>query len=149
MIPARALLNAIANLLAADTGILANAAALHVHLAASAFTPSPDLDPTTITEASFTGSAPLAVTIGTQDVYVDSADGLLTIQLGEPVGGWTWLCTADPLLPETITGIFVTDNTDTDLVGSFLLDAPQTIDAAGQGLTIGHITLKFDENSPF
>lgn len=149
MKPSRVIFDALANLLAVDTGTLAAVAALKVHLAAASFTPGLDLDVATLTEATFTGSAAKLVTIGPQTVYYDALTGLLTIELLEPVGGWHWGCTVDPVSPETIYGIYVTDNASAVLIGSLLFPVAIVISLAGQGLDYGFLTLQFSVGSPF
>jgi hypothetical protein len=150
MQPTRALWRRGPDLLSADATTLAPAVnACEVHLAMNAFTPGLDLEIGDLTEATFTGSAAKAVGLGAQPIYYDSADNLLTIRLLEPVGGWNWTCTVAPGAPETIYGVYVTDDTGAILFGAQLLENPVTIDDAGQGLGVGDITLKFLENSPF
>lgn len=149
MQPTRALWRAGPDLLAADTGTLAAATALHVHLAAAPFVPSLDLTLGDLTEATFTGSAAKLCGTGTQPIFYDGVDGLLTIQMKEPAGGFLFECTADPVSPETIYGIYLTDTADAVLWGSALLPAPVTIDAAGQGVDAGEVTFKFLFGSPF
>lgn len=149
MQPTRALWRRGPDLLAGDTVTLAQAAnALHVHLAINNFTPGLDLELADLTEATFTGSAAKNVGLNAQPIYYDGVDGLLTIRLLEPVGGWNWECTADPAAPETVYGVYVTDNADAILYGSQLLDSPVTIDAADQGVGVGDLTLKFSVSSP-
>lgn len=149
MQPSRALFNSIPAAAAADTAFLAAATSMHVHLAIANFTPDLDLDIGTLVEATFTGGAALDVTSGVQDFFYDVSTGLLTITLLEPAGGWTWVCTVDPLTPETVYGCWVSDTANTGLIGSFLLDSPVTIAAAGEGLTVGNIKLRFKLDSPF
>jgi len=150
MQPTRALWRRGPDLLSADATTLAPPAlANHVHLAIANFVPGLDLLLAGLTEATFPGYAALDVGVGAQDVYYDAADGLLTIRLVEPAGGWNWISTGAPGVPETIYGLYVTDNADAVLLGSMLLEDPVTIDAIGQGLGVGDITLKFLPNSPF
>lgn len=148
MQPTRALWRAGPDLLAADTATLAAATAMHVHLAAAPFTPGLDVSLGSLTEASFTGSAALALGTGAQPIYYDAADGLLTIYLKEPAGGLKWVCTVDPGSPETIYGVYLTDTADAVLWGTMLLDAPLTISSAGQGLEVPYLTFKFSPDSP-
>lgn len=145
--PSNVILDALADLLAADTGTLASAAALKVKLAANSFTPGHDLLVGAFTAATFTGSADLSPTIGAQTVYVDPIDGKRTIELIEPVGGWHWDCTVDPTPAETIYGYYVTNNAGTVLLGCELFPVPVLIDAAGQGLDVPFVRLKLDEDA--
>jgi len=88
------------DLLAADTTTLASVAANHVHLVIAAFVPSLNLsDIGTLTLATFTGSAPKNVGTGTQQTFYDVVAGRRVLQLLEPAGGWTWICTATPGAP--------------------------------------------------
>lgn len=148
MQPTQALWRRPADLLTADTSTLAAVAAMHLHLAAAPFTPSLAMLLTDFTEATFTGSTALDAGTGTQPIFYDVTDGLLTIVIQEPVGGWTWTCTADPASPETIYGVYLTDNADAVLLGAMLLPTPVTISTSGQGLQVGNLTLKFAFNSP-
>ena len=149
MQPTRALWRKQADLLAADTATLAAAMAMHVHLCKAPFVPSLDLLLASLTEATFTGSTALAAGTGTQPDFYDVADGALTIQIKEPAGGWLWTCTADPASPEIIYGWYLTDNADAVLYGAALLIAPVTINAAGQAIDIGEVTLKWLPQSPY
>lgn len=147
MQPTRALWRAPVDLLAADTATLAAATAMHLHLAALPFSPTLDLTLGSLTEATFTGSAALLLGTGTQPVFYDGADGLLTIDLKEPAGGYHWTCTVDPGSPETIYGVYLTDTANAVLWAAKLLDAPITISQAGQGIIVGSATLKFSPSA--
>lgn len=149
MIPSTVIQDAIVSLLATDAATLASLTAMHVHLAVSPFVPTPSLDPTTITEASFPGYAALDPTAGAQLFYVDPLDGLLTIEFKEPVGGWHFQTTGTPTPPQTVYGWYVTDSTDAILYGSALLTTPVPLTATGQGLNLPTITFKFQNQSPF
>jgi hypothetical protein len=148
MQPTRALWESQADLVAADTTKLAAATALHVHLAKAPVTPSLDSVIGDLTEATFTGSAALAVTTGTQTVYYDMATGKRVVELKEPAGGWHWQCTVTPGAAETIYAVYLTDNADAVLYGIMLLATPITISAAGQGLDVGFIQFAWNTNSP-
>lgn len=149
MIPSNVILDAIPDLIAADTATLGDATACKVALVASPFTPSPDLVIGSLTLASFTGSTPLEPDTGPQTVFVDVETGYRTVQMIEPAGGWTWLCTATPSPAQTIYGYILTDNAGAVLYGSALLDSQVTISAAGQGLTIDRLIFRFPPSSPF
>lgn len=97
MQPNRALWEAIQDLIAADTGTLAAASAMHVHLAAANFNPTLDLALGTLVEATFTGSAALNCGTGTQPTYYDMVEGFRVVELKEPAGGFHWTCTATPV----------------------------------------------------
>lgn len=149
MVPGNAILDAIPDLLANDATTLGDATACKVKLVASPFTPSADLVIGGLTLATFTGSTPLEPDTGPQQVFVDLATGYRTVQMLEPAGGWTWICTADPVAPETIYGYILTDNAGAVLYGSALLDSTVTVDAAGQAVTISRLIFRFPPTSPF
>lgn len=145
----RVLWEAYQDLLAADTNTLASTDALHVHLVVSSFTPSLDgPDVGDVTLASFTGGALKAVTVGDQQTYYDMSTGTRLLQLLEPAGGWTWICTADPASPQTVYGYIVTDMANAVVYGSGLLPNPVTISEAGQGISIPRIIASFMPISP-
>jgi hypothetical protein len=148
MVPGNTILDAIVNLLAGDTATLASLTAMKVHLAKAAFTPGPGMVPGDFTEAAFTGSTALDAGTGTQTVFVDPATGLRTIQIEEPAGGWTWLCTAGTGLPETIYGYYVTDNAGAVVYGAQRFTTPITITASGQAVNISWIRFTFLAGSP-
>lgn len=142
MVGNNTLLDKLVDLLAADISTLAAVAAMHLHIAKAAFTPGPGLTLAALTEATFTGAAAKNAGIGTQTVFVDPTTGLRTIQVLEPAGGWTWLCTVTPGTPETIFGVYLTDNADAVLYAAALLTPNVTISAAGQGLSLAFARLQ-------
>lgn len=144
----RALWESIQDLVAADTAFLAAAAANKVHLVIASFVPSLDLDPTTLTLATFTGSAALSAVIGVQDVFYDPLTGTRAILVKSPAGGWTWNCTVTPGAPETVYGWVMKDNAGTGLVGSGLLTTPVPISTAGQGVIVPEIRIDFSTSNP-
>jgi len=101
-----------------------------------------------LTEATFTGSTAKNCGIGTAQVYYDTVTGRRVVQILEPAGGWTWICTADPVAPETIYGYYLTDNADGDLYGAALLPTPITIQSAGQAVILPNVGLQFLTSSP-
>jgi hypothetical protein len=149
MQPTRNLWQSAADLVAADTALLAAATAVHVHLSKKSFSPSLDNVLADFDEATFIGSTAANVGTGTQPAYYDVATGLYTIDLKSPVGGFKWICTFDPTVPEVIYGIYLTDTANAVLLGSQLLDQPVTIQNAGQGLDVGPIQLRWLFNSPY
>lgn len=148
MQPTRALWRSGADLMAADTTKLAAATAMHAHLAAAPFTPNLDMVLGDFTEATFTGSAALSLGTGTQPIFYDAETGLLTINLEDPAGGYVWTCTVTPGAPETIYGIYLTDNADAVLLGAEAFANPQIIAEAGQGISHGSLQLQFSFDSP-
>lgn len=149
MQPTNEILQAVTDLLANDSGTIAPAAlALHVHLSKTNFTPAPNLDVGSFTEADFTGATALDAGVGACQVFIDPATGLRTIQFNEPAGGWTWLCTVDPAPAQVIYGYYVTDNADAVLYGMVKFPTPVTISTAGQAVTIPYIRFTFSGQSP-
>jgi len=145
----REIWEAFQDLLAADTGTLAAVAAMHVHLVIAPFVPSLDLVIGDLTLATFTGSTPKNAGTGAQQVFDNPlAAGQRVVQILEPAGGWTWICTADPTPAETVYGWVLTDNTNADVYGSELLAAPVTIGSAGQGITVPNVRMSFLPTSP-
>lgn len=149
MIPSIDLWQDIIDKAAADTDFLGSATELKVYLVVSNFVPSRNLDIDSLTLASFTGSAAKTAGEAPQDVFEDPVSGRTVIQIKEPLGGWNWICTADPVEPQTVYGYIVTDGAGTGLIGSALLDNTVQISTAGQGLSIPYIRLRFDDNVPF
>lgn len=148
MTPSPAMLDTLNTLLATDAGSLADPAnALHVHLANAAFNPASVLVPGDISEATFTGSAAIAAGLGAQQDFDDPVTGLRVVQIKEPAGGWHWLCTADPLTPETIYGWYLTDNTDAVLYGSALFGTPVVITQAGQAIDLGNVRFEMSNQA--
>lgn len=143
----RVIFNAIADLLAADTELLAAATAMHVHLVTNDFVPSLDVDIGDLTLADFTGSTPKNCGTGEQQVFNDPVTGDRLVQLLEPAGGFTWECTADPDPAQTVYGYVVTDTANAVVLGCDRLPVPVTISAAGQGITIGNIRIPFTPSS--
>lgn len=129
--------DAMRDLLAADPATLAPVAnGVKVHLIAAAFVPADNTDFTTLTEATFTGSAAKTAGVGTQQSFFDAATNSNVIQLLEPAGGWHWQATVAPATPETIYGWCVTDNASADTYGSELFDTPPVITAIGDAVDI-------------
>lgn len=150
MQPTRELWRRGPDLLAADAMTLAPVAdACRVHLISASFVPSLDLTIAALTPSPFDGGQPKEAGLGAQPIYYDALDGMLTIRIKEPVGGWNWECTLDPVAPVTIYGVFLTNQDDDELYGSMLLPNPVVIDAADQGIGIGDITFKFKVDSPY
>lgn len=148
MVPSQSIFDAMVTLLAADATGLANTTANKLALVVSTFTPSRSLALANITLATFTGSTPLSVGTGTQQVFVDPISNLKLIQLKEPAGGFNWICTATPGTPETVYGWALLVNDLSAILGSGLLDTPIPISAAGQGVSIPYCRMAFSNSSP-
>lgn len=131
-------------LIAADAGTLAPAMnANHVHLIKVPFVPDYSTTFNSMNEATFTGGAAKSAGTGTQPNFRDPVTGNFVIDLKEPAGGWVWICTADPVSPETIYGVIITDNADAVTLGSGLLDNPVTISASGDAVDVGDLQYLF------
>lgn len=147
LVPASALRPAAVALLAADAATLAPAAnANKVHLMKAPFVPDYGTPFNAADEATFTGGAAKSAGLAAQPTYRDPVNGEYVIDLKEPVGGWVWVCTADPAAPETIYGVVVTDNASAVVLGSGLLDEPVEIASSGDGVDIGDVQFRFPSN---
>jgi hypothetical protein len=149
MTPTNEILQALVDLLAADTATLGSVTAMKVHLVAANFTPDPELTIGDLTLATFTGSAAKLAGTGTQQVFSDPVTGYRTIQILEPAGGWTWECTATPGAPETIYGVALTDNAGTDLYSTMLFNSPITISLIGQAVVVANLQFQFPPTVPY
>lgn len=128
--------------IAADAGTIAPAAnACHVHLVIADFDPDGETDVTALTLATFTGSAAKSAGIGAQQSFVDQQEGKRVVQLLEPAGGWTYICTVAPAAPETVYGVVVTDNADAVTLAAGKLDAPVTVSEVGHSVSIDNLRL--------
>lgn len=139
MTPTTVITNSITDLIAADEALLGAAAAKHVHLIMAPFTPGPGTDFTTLTPASFTGSAAKNAASGAQQSFQDAVSSRRIVQLIEPVGGWHWVTTDAVNLPQTIYGFCVTDLGDDVTFGSETFPQPIVLTAAGQAVDIGQV----------
>ena len=149
MQPTRALWRRGADLLAADATTLAPAInANHVHLTMAPFTPNLDMVLGDFTEATFDGYAVKDIGVGAQPIFYSVQTGLLTIVLEDPAGGYVWATTGVTNLPQTIYGAYLTDNADAVLLGAMQLDNPVTLQASGEGLSFGELSLAFQTDSP-
>lgn len=135
--PSAALAASVSGLVVA--GSVLSPATNKVALVKAAFTPSPTLDPATLTLADFTGSG--AIVFASSLAYVDPVAGFQEVRLNPPVGGFKWSPTNATNLPQQIFGFVVTDTTGATLVGAGLLDEPVTLTAAGQIIDLE--TLRF------
>jgi hypothetical protein len=141
-VPTDILVQATSFLLATDPETLAPATgACKVHLIAAPFSPGAGTRIDTLAQATFTGSAAKAGAAGPQTEGRDPNTGRRKIVLGEPAGGWTWLCTADPASPETIHGYVLTDGAGTVTLASLLLPQPVTVARVGDLVSIGEVSL--------
>lgn len=141
MTPTTLIIKSITDLIAADVANLAAAAAKHVHLIMSNFTPGPGTDFTLLTEATFTGSTALNAASGAQQSFQDAVSTRRVIQLVEPLGGWHWITGDLVNLPQTIYGFCVTDLANAVTFGSELLPSPITLSGAGQAIDLPNVRM--------
>lgn len=139
MTPTTVLTQAMLDLLAADGATLSPAAGaeLQVKLVASAFTPNFNLLPADITLATFTGSTPIAITAGDQEVGYDPTEGEEFIQFIPPEGGWYWEATAPVPDGERIYGAVVTNFAGTTIYASMLLSPSVLVMNTGDSVVVG------------
>jgi len=145
--PTNVLQASIPPLVAADTAFLAAVTAMHVHLVLDAISPGLDTDFLTLTEPTFTGGAAKNAGTGAQTTFFDPLTGQRVIQLLEPAGGWSWICTVAPASAETVNAVVVTDTADTVTLGSQVLDDPVTITNIGDAITVGTLQLRLNVNA--
>lgn len=133
MFASQALRNQALALLAADTSTLAPAAnAIYMALVMAPFVPSETLVFADLTLATFTGSDPLALTVGAQpEAYVPgSLDSI--IDLLAPAGGFRWVTGDLVNLPQTIYGYVLLDHAKTTVLASANFASPVILTAAGE-----------------
>lgn len=148
MIPTQALRNQAMSLLAADPTTLAPAALpIYVVLFSNNAAPSEQSVLADFTPANFTGSAPIAVTVGAQPEGFDPGTNDSLIDISPPVGGFRWI-TGDAMnLPEKIYGYILVDHAQTLLLAAQLLPAPILLTAAAQRIDLGDVNLRLPANS--
>lgn len=140
MVPTKVTTDAEIDLLAADAATLAPAVSGNkVSLVIAPFTPGPDTDVTTLTLATFTGGAAKVAGTGAQTTGFDPITLREFIQILEPAGGWSWVCTGAPAAPETVYGVVLTNNGVTVTYGAELLPAPVTITNVGDAVAVGFL----------
>jgi hypothetical protein len=98
------------------------------------FTPSPNLDPLTITKCDFTGYADILVPLDAQVIGVDPLTNQKVIRLKEPLGGYNWLCTGTANLPQNAFGWIVLNDSENNMWGCGKFPAPIVIN---NGVMIG------------
>lgn len=138
MTPIQLFINRIAALINADTSWLASPDNMKMALVAAPFVPAPTLVAGDLTLATFDGSGPPNVPAGAQNLILDSVTGSWGVSLKEPTGGFIWICSTAPLVPETIYGYALLDS-DLELIASALLDEPVVISAVGNYVQISSV----------
>jgi len=142
MIPTKAIEDALANDLAADTTTLAVATFLDVFLIANAFTPGPALVSTDVPPVTAAGLAAKTTTSAVIVVGRDPVTGDYLIVVPAPAGGWNYVA-GGAGLPLNIFGFGVADHVDpTKLYGAQLFPAPVTINAAGQLIDLDEVMFR-------
>jgi len=143
MLPMRALRLALGELLAADVATLAPVAANKIALIAAPIAIQESLAIGDLTLATFTGSTPKSGVAGAQQSGINPLTGQQVITNLVPAGGWRWECTAAPGAPEVIYGFALIDDAGAVLLGGQLLTVPVTIQAVGDFVDLGAVTIEF------
>lgn len=142
-----AIIQAMVDLLAADTATLAVATFLDVGLVENAFTPDPDLVSTDLTIVTAGGLVVKTTTSATIPVVVDPVAGDQIVVIPAPAGGWLYVATGAGL-PITLYGFAMYDHADaTKLYGAQLFDTPIVITAAGQFVDLGEVSFRIPLNN--
>jgi len=144
MIPGNAILNAIAEALAADPSTIApllNPPKLG--LVKTAFVPGPNLAITDYTLADFVTSTPIGAIAGAQNSGINPVTLERIVEMKIPAGGWRWVVTSTTNLPQTIYGAVLYDNGGTTVYGAVLFNAPILLDAVGQVCEVDAVQFAF------
>jgi hypothetical protein len=148
MIPTLAIRDQAMKLLAADTTTLAPAMnAIYMALVKAPLVPTEQLTFADITLATFDGSTPIALTVGSQPEGLDPVTTDSVIDLSPPAGGFRWITTGTTDLPQTIYGYVLLDHAKTTLYAAETLDVPITLTATGQRIDIGDANLNLAAGS--
>lgn len=134
--------NSVAELVRADTTILASASAMFVKLSKTSFTPGPNQVPGDFTEADFDGYGAIQGTAGAQTGGIDPLTGQTLITINEAGDPWFWQVTGLTNLPQTIYGAYLTNNGGTKVWGSVLFLNPIPLSAIGQQIDIGNLMFR-------
>jgi len=148
MFATKALRQQAMKLLAADATTLAPAADANViALVMNEIAPGEALTFADLVLATFDGSTPIAVGLGTQPTGENPFTAAEVISLKQPVGGFRWETTGVTNLPQTIYGyVLLNDALDT-LLASDLLDTPVTLTAVDQVIDIGAAEMQLPANT--
>lgn len=130
-------------LLAADTATLAQAADNNViALVMGGFTPSEALLVGDVVLATFDGSTPILVGLGTQPEGLDPNTNDSIITLLPPVGGWRFETTGTTNLPQTIFGFVLLNDALDTLLASALLPNPITLTGINQVIELDGVHIR-------
>lgn len=119
-----------------DPDLLAKDPGPKVRLTTNTFTPDDTQLVGDFTFATFTGNAAKVLTAGPQNVIRDEVSGRWGIMLAEPVGGLNFICTADPVAEEVITGYVIVDNAGAILIKCERLPENVSIKKAGDYVSL-------------
>jgi hypothetical protein len=148
MIPTLAIREKMAQLLAADTATLAQAAnANKMALVMNDLAPSEGTVLSDLTLATFDGNTPIDVGLNTQPEALDPVTSDAIIDFKPPVTGFRWETTGVTNLPQTIYGYALVDNGITTLLACERFDTPITLTATNQRIDIGAPNLRQRANS--
>jgi hypothetical protein len=152
MIPTRKTLQVINDAVQTSTIFWPTDPVTVISLVISPFVPGPDVSIADLTQATFDGSSQLSIPTQPQIVVLDNETGRLGILLKEPVGGYKWVCTADPDPAQIVYGYAVYSSEDDVTFFTELLPSPVTISSIGNfvelsGL-IGYLSLDAYGNLP-
>jgi len=126
-----------AQLLAADTATLAQAADANViALIMEPFTPSESTSFDDLTLATFDGSTPIAVGLGTQPEGLDPNTMDAIISMLPPAGGFRFETTGVTNLPQTIYGYALLNDALDTMLGCELLPEPITLNGVNEVIEI-------------
>lgn len=144
MLPMKPLRLALGTLLAAQSTTLAPAVdANKIALVKNDVTPVETLAIGDLELANFTGSTPIAGSTGAQQTGIDPITGQQRITIKDPVGGYRWV-TGDAVgLPQTIFGYALINNAGDTLLGYGLLPEAVELQAAGEEINLGSVTMTF------
>jgi len=136
MIPSRHTLTVINDSLATSSVFWNNDPQTIIALVVSPFVAGPDLDLSSLTLASFTGSTPIDIPVAPQLQILDNQSGRVGVMMKEPVGGFKWICTAPPDDPQTVYGWIIFNDDDDLLFFSDVLPVPIVIAAVGNAVEL-------------
>lgn len=150
MKPTVAIRAAAADLLAANAATLAPAAdANKMCLVMAPFDPNEGLVFADLTLATFDGSTPLDVGLGTQPTAFDPTTNDSVISLKPPATGFRWETTGLTNLPQTIFGYALVDNALAVLLAADVFAEPVVLTAINQLVQVDDSEITLQANSFF
>jgi len=130
MIPTRTTLQAINGAMIANTNLFGDDPGHNLILIQNSFVPSPDVQLSDLTEATFPGYVAVEIPVLPQLEILDNESGRFGILLKEPVGGYKYICNAPTEPSQTIYGWAIVDG-DGGLWFTELLPEPVVITDLG------------------